>query len=103
MSTRCRRRTTRRPESRWPSGTASSRRRRFAHPPEAGTCRWYVWAGQIDDPSREGDDFFVPLHVTHLADWCPQLVPYLALPPGWSVILAPGYEDVWFDPALLEP
>jgi len=26
---------------------------------------------------------------------------YLALPPGHGVIVEPGYEDVWFDPALL--
>jgi hypothetical protein len=52
--------------------------------------------------ASRGDDFFVPLHVEHLAEWCAQLLPYLALPPGWGVVLAPGYEDVWYDPAYLD-
>ena len=25
----------------------------------------------------------------------------LALPPGWRFLLAPDYEDVWYDPSLL--
>lgn len=68
------------------------------HRPEGDTSGWYIWAGEElpDDP-----DFFVPLHISHLADWCPDLIPYLALPPGWRVLLAPGYEDVWFDDTLL--
>lgn len=31
-----------------------------------------------------------------------ELEPYLALPPGWGVVLAPDYEDVWYDEALLD-
>jgi hypothetical protein len=27
--------------------------------------------------------------------------PYLVLPPGRRVLLAPGFEDVWFDECLL--
>ncbi len=70
------------------------------HPPEADTTGWYIWAGEelSDDP-----DFFVPLHVGHLAEWCPDVLPYLALPPGCRFLIAPGYEDVWEDPALLDP
>jgi hypothetical protein len=68
------------------------------HPGENGTCGWYIWAGEelSDDPS-----FFVALHVEHLAKWCPAIVPYLALPAGYRVLLAPDFEDVWFDEALL--
>lgn len=68
------------------------------HPPEGDTSGWYIWAGEelSDNP-----EFFIPLHVSHLADWCPTLIPYLALPPGWRVLLAPGQEDVWFDEGLL--
>lgn len=68
------------------------------HRPEQDTSGWYIWAGEemSDDP-----DFFVPLHISHLAKWCPNLLPYLGLPPGWRVLLAPGYEDVWFDESLL--
>lgn len=62
-----------------------------------GTCVWYIWGGEYSpDP-----DFYQPLHVAHIAEYCPQIHPYLALAPGWSFILAPGYEDVWFDPENL--
>ncbi len=65
--------------------------------PENDTCGWYIWAGEThsDDP-----DFFEPLHVEHVADWCPEVVPYLGLPPGWRFLIAPGHTDVWFDPDL---
>jgi hypothetical protein len=64
------------------------------HKPEGDTSGWYIWAGEelSDDPG-----FFAPLHVEHLAEWCPAVIPYLALPPGWRFLLAPGYEDVWRD------
>jgi hypothetical protein len=69
------------------------------HPPENGTAGWYIWGGEC--LSRD-DDFFQPLHAGHLAEHAPQLVPYLALAPGWRVLLAPGVEDVWHDDALLK-
>ena len=47
-------------------------------------------------------DFFVPLHVEHLDDWRPEVVAYLALPPGWRFLLVPGHEDVWEDASLLD-
>ncbi len=31
------------------------------------------------------------------------VLPYLGLPPGWRFLVAPGYVDVWEDPALLAP
>lgn len=70
------------------------------HPPEEGTTGWFIWAGEelSDDP-----DFFVPLHVEHLADWCPEVLAYLALPPGSRFLLAPDYEDVWSDATLMSP
>jgi hypothetical protein len=49
----------------------------------------------------ENADFFQPLHVCHLHEWCPSVLPYLALPPGWRFQIAPGHEDVWFDQELL--
>lgn len=69
------------------------------HSPTADTTGWYLWAGEelSDDP-----DFFVPLHVRHLEEWCPAVIPFLALPPGWRFLVADGYEDVWEDPSLLE-
>lgn len=68
------------------------------HPPEGGTCGWYIWGGE---ELSEDADFFQPLHVSHLATYCPAIVPYLALAPGWRVLLAPGQEDVWYDTAIL--
>ena len=69
------------------------------HPPAGGTTGWYIWAGE-ELPQDPGS--FVPLHVSHLSSWCPQVIPYLGLPPGWRFLLAPQYEDVWFDKTLLD-
>lgn len=64
--------------------------------PSNETTGWYIWAGEwSDDPN-----FFQPLHVEHLSDWCPLVVRYLQLPPGWRFLATDGYEDVWFDPDL---
>lgn len=65
--------------------------------PENGTTGWYIWAGE--NVSTE-PGFFVPLHVSHLSEWCPAVLPYLILPPGWRFLIAPGHEDVWFDPEV---
>lgn len=71
----------------------------FRHPQEGDTTGWYIYAGEelSDDP-----DFFKPLHVEHLDKWCPQIIKYLGLPPGWRFLIAGDYEDVWFDENLLE-
>jgi hypothetical protein len=69
------------------------------HPPVGETSGWYIWAG--DEPDQ-APDFFVPLHVEHLDEWCPQAVRFLGLPPGWRFLIADDYEDVWEDPTLLE-
>jgi hypothetical protein len=42
------------------------------------------------------------MHVEHLSIACREVLPFLALPPGWRFLLAPGYEDVWQDESLLE-
>lgn len=69
------------------------------HPPQGDTTGWYIWAGEelSTDP-----DFFQPLHVSHLKEWCPQIMRFLGLPPGWRFLLAAEYEDVWEDQSLLE-
>jgi hypothetical protein len=60
------------------------------------TTGWYIWRGDwSDDP-----DFFIPVHAQHLLEFCPEAVPYLALPAGWRFQLAPNHEDVWFDPEV---
>ena len=68
------------------------------HPPENGTCGWYIWGGTEMSQSAE---FFQPLHASHLAEYCPSLLPFLALAPGWRVLLAPEQTEVWFDENLL--
>ena len=69
------------------------------HPPDGDTSGWYIWGGEewSDDP-----EFFVPLHVEHLDEWCPLVIPYLALPPGWRFLVTPDHEDVWYDESLLD-
>ena len=68
------------------------------HRPEGDTTGWYIWAGE---EFSDAPDFFVPLHVEHLADWCPDAIRFLGLPPGWRFLVADGYEDVWEDQSLL--
>ena len=68
------------------------------HPLGPGTSGWFFWTGDLP----ESDDFFEPVHVDHLEELRPEVVPYLALPPGWRILLAPDYEDVWFDASLLD-
>jgi hypothetical protein len=68
------------------------------HPVEGDSSGWYIWAGEELDSSP---DFFKPLHVEHLHEWCPDAEKYLSLPPGWRFLIAGDYEDVWFDKSLL--
>ncbi|WP_047862595.1 hypothetical protein [Archangium gephyra] len=69
------------------------------HSIQGDTTGWYIWAG--GEPSAE-PDFFQPVHVAHLAEWCPLALKFLGLPPGWRFLVADGYEDVWEDPSLLD-
>jgi len=69
------------------------------HPPHGDTTGWYIWAGE--ELSTESE-FFEPLHVVHLSEWCPTVLHFLGLPPGWRFLKAGDCEDVWEDPALLE-
>jgi hypothetical protein len=68
------------------------------HRATGDTSGWYIWAGEelSSDP-----DFFAPLHVHHLEEWCPVVIDYLALPPGFRFLLAGEHVDVWFDATLL--
>jgi hypothetical protein len=70
------------------------------HPPVGDTTGWYIWSGEGNPPSDP--DFFVPLHVEHLMEWCPLVIPYLGLPPGWRFLLTGEHEDVWNDASLLD-
>jgi hypothetical protein len=69
------------------------------HPLEGDTSGWYIWGGEeySDDP-----DFFIPLHIEHLNEWCPMILKYLGLPPGWRFLVTENYEDAWEDHLLLK-
>ena len=70
------------------------------HPPVGDTSGWYIWAG--GEPSTD-PDFFKPLHVAHLDEWCPDILRFLGLAPGWRFLTDnAGHDDVWEDSALLE-
>ena len=68
------------------------------HRPDRLTNGWFIWSGEYSD----ADDFFVPLHFEHVEDRLPAAAPYLALPPGYRFLIAPGHQDVWFDATLLQ-
>lgn len=66
--------------------------------PENGTNGWYIHGGEFSD----NDDFYQPLHLSHIAEMLPQVLPYLALAPGYKFLIDNnGYEDVWYDPESL--
>jgi hypothetical protein len=66
--------------------------------PDGQTSGWYIWAGA--EPSTS-DDYFQPIHATHVDTACPAIVPYLGLPPGWRFLIADDRADAWFDASLL--
>jgi hypothetical protein len=67
--------------------------------PEGDTTGWYIWAGE---ELSKADDFFKPLHLSHLKYYLPEVEKYLGLPPGWRFLIAGDYIDVWFDKDLIE-
>lgn len=68
------------------------------HPPTEDTSGWYIWTGELS----ADEDFFVPLHPSHLADLLPEVMAELAAPPGTRFLLAPDHRDVWHDASLLD-
>ena len=68
------------------------------HLPVGDTSGWYLWAGE---ELGQQVNVFEPIHAVHLATICPEAVPFLGLPPGWRFLIAPGYEDVWFDSSII--
>lgn len=67
------------------------------HPPQGKTAGWYIWRGEF----QETEDFFKPMHVQHLLAVAPEAIKFLGLPPGWRFLKKYTYEDIWYDPALL--
>lgn len=68
------------------------------HPRKNGTCGWYIWGG-TEFP--RDDDAFSPMHVSHLPEYCPSAICFLALPPGWRFLTDGKHVDVWHDQGLL--
>jgi hypothetical protein len=69
------------------------------HPPIGDTTGWYFWAGE---EMSDNPDFFSPLHVEHLKEWCPSVIKFLGLPPGFRFLIGKDkYEDIWKDESLL--
>lgn len=69
-------------------------------PALSGSSGWFIFGGT--EPSTDAD-FYSPLCVRHLGKHCGIAIPYLCLPIGWRFqIDQDGYEDVWYDGALLE-
>ena len=69
------------------------------HPRNGDSSGWYFWGGS---DLLQDADFFEPLHAEHLAQQCPRVIRFLALPAGWRFLIAPNHEDVWYDPSLLD-
>jgi|SRR5215217_334740 len=65
-----------------------------------GGVGWFFWAGQGE--LNTDADYFLALHVEHLEEWCPLVLPYLALPPGWRFLTDGEVDDVWFDQSVLD-
>lgn len=64
------------------------------------TTGWYIWGG----PHSDAPDFFQPVHVDHLADLLPIVLPFLGLEPGFKFITdQSGYEDVWRESGSITP
>ena len=63
-------------------------------------CGWYIRAG---NESSDDPEFYQPLCLDHLGDYCKDALPFLGLPPGWQFLTDDqGYVDVWFDERLLQ-
>jgi len=69
------------------------------HSPENGTCGWYIWCGE---ELSDEEEFFKPLHVSHIAEYLPEVERYLSLPPGYRFLITGEYEDVWHDSSLTD-
>lgn len=63
--------------------------------PTETTCGWYIHAG---DEWSDEDDFYKPLCVDHLEDYCKFAMPFICLPPGWRFMTdGKGFIDIWQD------
>jgi hypothetical protein len=67
--------------------------------PEAGGSGWYIWGGE---EMSQAADFFSPIEVRYVTDYVPDILPYLALPPGFRFQTDhKAHQKAWFDGSLL--
>lgn len=60
--------------------------------PEGCNVSWFIHCGEYS----EADDFYKPVHISHVIETLPQVLNYLCLPVGAKFIIDDsGYEDVW--------
>jgi hypothetical protein len=69
------------------------------HPVHGNMCGWYLWRGE---KFSRASDWFEPICYQHLANDDDPSLPYLFLPQGIRFLIAPGYEDIWYDPNILD-
>jgi hypothetical protein len=55
------------------------------HKQENGTCGWYIYGGDYSS----NPDFYQPLRVSHISNYCPTIVAYMALAPGGALFSHP--------------
>lgn len=75
------------------------------HPPEGNTTGWYLWSEEEyfrDEELTHGEESFEPLHLGHLLEVMPDILPYLGLAPGWRFHAEADFEDIWYDEKLLD-
>lgn len=68
------------------------------YPVKNAISGWYVWGGEFSADAN----FFQPRDAKQVMTLVPALVPYLALAPGWRVLLDRGQEYLYFDAGLLK-
>ena len=53
--------------------------------PEGTLCGWFIWSGK---DWSEADDWFEARCIDCLNDVCPEVLKFLAMPPGWRFLKA---------------
>lgn len=59
---------------------------------ESNNIGWFIYCGEY----CEDADFFKPVHISHLEEILPQVLPYLALQENFAFVIDnEGYEDIY--------
>ncbi len=54
--------------------------------PEGTATGWFIWAGEV---ASDEDDFYKPLHASHIDEWSPLISKYLGLAQVGDFLLPP--------------